>query len=183
MRRVQAHACACSPVWSKNSCGFTRVVFQKPPEPFATLHRALTLCVLADGRKEQHVALTLVIPLIMIMCHILRQRMAERRFSKEDEPRPAFLLDGSHPPLRVGVEMRRPWRQRHSLDSGRVDDLLKSGAIFPVSVMDQVLPGREDAPLLHRDVARHLHHPSFIGMRCHPCDLDLPNPAMTDSVG
>jgi hypothetical protein len=30
-------------VWSKNSCGFARVVFQEPPEPFTTLHRALTL--------------------------------------------------------------------------------------------------------------------------------------------
>jgi hypothetical protein len=56
-------------VWSKNSCGFTHVVFQKPSEPFATLHRALTLCVLADGRKEQHIALTLVIALMMIMSY------------------------------------------------------------------------------------------------------------------
>jgi len=25
------------PVWSKNSCGFTRVVFQQSPEPFTAL--------------------------------------------------------------------------------------------------------------------------------------------------
>ena len=31
------------PVWSKNSCGFARVEFQKSPEPFATLDRALTV--------------------------------------------------------------------------------------------------------------------------------------------
>ena len=55
------------PVWSKNSCGFARVVFQEPPEPFTTLNRACTLCVLADRRKEQHVALALMIPLVMIM--------------------------------------------------------------------------------------------------------------------
>src|SRR5213596_3292439 len=131
------------PVWSKNSCGFARVVFQQPPKPFATLRRTLPLCVLADGRKEQHVALLLVIPLMMIMCHILRQCMVERRFSKEDHPRETLLLDRSHPPLRVGVQIRRPRRQWHSLDSGRVDELLKGGAIFPVSVMDQVLPGRQ----------------------------------------
>ena len=75
------------PVWSKNSCGFTRVVFQEPPKPFATLHWALMLCVLADWRKEQRVALALVIPLVMKMRHVLRQRMAERRFSKQDELR------------------------------------------------------------------------------------------------
>src|SRR6266446_10769851 len=42
------------------------------PEPFATLHRALTLCVLADGRKEQYVALALMVPLVMNMLHVLR---------------------------------------------------------------------------------------------------------------
>ena len=34
-----ARATASSlPVWSKNSCGFARVVFQKPPKSFATLN-------------------------------------------------------------------------------------------------------------------------------------------------
>jgi hypothetical protein len=26
------------PVWSKNSCGFMRVVFQEPPEPFSIVN-------------------------------------------------------------------------------------------------------------------------------------------------
>src|SRR6266513_1157194 len=65
-------------VWSKNSCGLACVVFQEPPKPFATLNGAFTLCVLADRRKEQHVALALVIPLMMKMRHILRERMAQR---------------------------------------------------------------------------------------------------------
>ena len=65
------------PVWSKNSCGFVRVVFQEPPEPFTTLNRPLALRVLTDRRKEEHVAFTLVIPLVMKMRHILRQHMAE----------------------------------------------------------------------------------------------------------
>ena len=30
------------PVWSKNSCGFVLVVFQKPAEPFSTVNRACT---------------------------------------------------------------------------------------------------------------------------------------------
>ena len=53
-------------------------------------------------------------------------------------------------------------------------------AVFPISVMDQVLSGREATPRLHRDVARHLHHPGFIGMRCHPRDLDLSAPQMDE---
>jgi hypothetical protein len=75
------------PVWSKNSCGIVRVVFQQTPEPFTTLKRALARCIFADSRKEQYVALALMIPLVMKMLHVLPQRMAERRFPKQDEPR------------------------------------------------------------------------------------------------
>src|SRR2546426_12657448 len=48
-------------VWSKNSCGFTRVVFQQSPEPFTALKWACTLCDLVDRWKEQHIALALMI--------------------------------------------------------------------------------------------------------------------------
>src|SRR5436853_7769666 len=103
------------------------------PEPFTALNRAFALWVLANHRKEQHVALALMVPLVMKMLDILRQRMAERRFPKEDEPRQALLLDRSHPALRIGVQIRRSWRQGHPCDTGCVDDLLKGGAVFPVS--------------------------------------------------
>ena len=61
----------------KNSCGFARVVFQESPKPCATLHRALALCLLADRRQEQDIALALMIAFVMKMRHILRQRMVE----------------------------------------------------------------------------------------------------------
>src|SRR3989441_1354919 len=66
-----------APVGSKNSCGLARVVFQEPPEPFAALDRACTLCVWAARRKEEHIALALMMPLVMNMRHIRRQHMAE----------------------------------------------------------------------------------------------------------
>ena len=69
-------------VWSKNSCGFTLVVFEEAPKPFATPNRACTCCVVADRRKEQDVALALMIALVMIVLHIVRQCMAKRRFPK-----------------------------------------------------------------------------------------------------
>ena len=71
------HRLARDPVWSKNSCSLTLVVFQQPPKPFVTLHWTLTRCAWADHREEQDIALALMIPLVMKMCHILRQRMAE----------------------------------------------------------------------------------------------------------
>src|SRR5437764_1392831 len=82
------------------------------PEALPRLNGAFPVCVGGDGRKEQHVALALMIPLVMIMCHILRQRMAERRFPKQDQPCKTLLLDRPHPALRVGVQIRRSRRQR-----------------------------------------------------------------------
>src|SRR5262245_34554039 len=149
-------------VGSKNSCGFTHIVFQEPPKPFATLDRACTLWVLADGRKEEHVVLPLVIPLVMKMLHVLCQRMPERRFSKEDKPRETLLLDRAHPALRVGVQIRRPWRERHPRDPGCVNDVLKGWAVFPIPVVDEVLARRQEAPLLHGHIAGHLDHPRLI---------------------
>jgi hypothetical protein len=55
------------PVWSKNSCSLTLVVFQEASEPFTTLNGALTLAALAGGRKEEDVVLPLMIALVNIL--------------------------------------------------------------------------------------------------------------------
>src|SRR5438093_9361553 len=115
-----------------------------------------------------------MIPLVMKMRSILRQRMAERRFPTQDQSRQALLFDGAHPALRVGVQMRRPRWQGHPLDAGLIDETLKRWAECIVSVMDEILPRREEAPLLHRHVTGDLHHPRCSGMRRHPRDMDLP---------
>src|SRR6266853_1782192 len=167
-------------VWSTNSCGFARGVLQEPPKPFTTLHRALARRIRADRRKEEHIVLALMVPLVMKMRHILRQCVAERRFPKQDKSRQALLFDGAHPALRVGVQIRRLRWQWDPRDPSCVNDLLKGWAIFSVPIMDQVLPGRQATPILHRDVARHLHHPGFIRMWCHPRDLDLSAPQMDE---
>ena len=73
----QCYGCSVDDVGSKHLCGLARVVFQEPSEPFPALDRACTLCVWAARREEQHVILALMIPFVMKMRHILRQRMAE----------------------------------------------------------------------------------------------------------
>src|SRR2546425_13222434 len=72
-------------VWSKHSCGLALIIFQQSPEPFATLHGTLTRSILPDRRKEQDIPLPLMIPLVMIMLHILLERMLRRRFTTKDE--------------------------------------------------------------------------------------------------
>src|SRR6266567_1457350 len=81
------------PVWSKNSCGFTLIVFEEAPKPFATLNRAFTRWVVVDRRKEQDIALALMISLVMIMLHVFMQGTIERRFPKQDHPRETLLFD------------------------------------------------------------------------------------------
>jgi len=139
-----------------------------------TLDEPLAFRVLTERRKEQHVALTLVIPLVMKMLHILRQRMAERCFPKEDEPREAFLLDRSHPAFRVGVQMRRPRRQGHPRAPGGVHKALERWTVRAVPVVDERLAGGQEAPLFHRHITSHLDHPRFIGMRRDAGSVDFP---------
>jgi hypothetical protein len=43
------------------------------------------------------------------------------------------LIDLYDPSLRLGVEIWRPWRQRHPRDPSIIDDLLKGRAVFPVA--------------------------------------------------
>src|SRR6266851_5076143 len=52
--------------------------------------------------------------------------------------------------------------------------VLKRGAELCVTVMDQILPGSQEAPLFHRHVADHLDHPRLIGMRRHAGSMDSP---------
>ena len=54
------------------SCSSAIIILQEAPKPFATLHRALTFCVLADWRKKEHVTLALVVALVMKIFHVLR---------------------------------------------------------------------------------------------------------------
>jgi len=55
-------------VRSKHLCGFARVVFQEPPEPFPALDRACTLCVWAARREEQHIIPTTSLECIDQIC-------------------------------------------------------------------------------------------------------------------
>jgi hypothetical protein len=58
-------------VWSKNSCGFALIVFQKPSEPFATANRTGTSVVTARSRCQKCIPLPLMGTFLMIMLDIL----------------------------------------------------------------------------------------------------------------
>ena len=72
-------------IWSKNSCDPSFVIFEQPAEPFTTLNQAISFAFWSRWRKEQHIALALMIALMMKMLDILCPCMAERRLPKQDQ--------------------------------------------------------------------------------------------------
>src|SRR6266567_3361562 len=112
--------------------------------------------------------------LLMIMGHVLLADMGEGAFAKENESRKTLLFHRAHPALGVSIQIWRPRRQWHPCHPSCIDELLKGRTIFPVSVMDEVLPGRQDAPLVHRDVTGDLPHPALVRMWGHPSHVYLP---------
>jgi hypothetical protein len=59
----------------KNSCGLSLVVFEQPAKPFTTVQRAISFAFWARRRKEQDIALALMIALLMVMVDILVEHM------------------------------------------------------------------------------------------------------------
>src|SRR5262245_41538 len=64
----------------------------------------------------------------------------------------------------------RPRRQRKAFDASVVENLAERITILTITVVDKVLTGLKEVPLLHRCVASHLHHPLFFGMSRDPDD-------------
>ena len=70
------------------------------------------------------------------------------------------------------VQIWRLWRQRKSLDARITKDVPECRTELGVTVMDEVLTGLEPSPLVHREVASHLHHPLRVRMRHHTGNVD-----------
>src|SRR5215510_5227983 len=115
-----------------------------------------------------------MIAFVLRVCHICVERMPERRFPTQDQPRQIVLFHGAHPALCMSMQMRRPWWQGHPRAPSLSDDLLKRGAELRVPVMDQVLSRGEAAPRLPHYMVGTLHHPHCIGMRRDARHGDLP---------
>jgi len=89
----------------------TMIVAQEPTQSLATMHRPLAAAVRVP-RKQQDVALPLVVPLGMEMVDIVVQRPPQRALAEQDHLRQALFLDRPHPAFRVGIQVRAPRRQR-----------------------------------------------------------------------
>ena len=100
----------------------------------------------ADSRKEPNIAFPLMISLVVIMFDVLMKRPRQGSLSKQDHTRETLLLDGSDPPLRVGIQVGRAGWEDYPLDTSSINDLLKDSTELGVTVMDEILTGCQDAP-------------------------------------
>ena len=158
---------------STSSCRVAAVILEEPTKPFMALDGPLALRVSGHGH-ENAISLALVGALRMIMRYVFRERVPQGAFTKQDQLCQRFLFDGSHPALRVSVQIRRPRWQWHARHSCSVDDVLKGWTEFTIAVMDQILPGLQKAPVCHGDVARDLDHPALVGVWSHAGHVHLP---------
>jgi len=86
-------------------------------------------------------ALALMMPLVVTMRHLLRQRMGERRFPTADPPRETCLRDRPYPAFRRGVAMRRPRQQwAHASPRRRRCSIARRGRIAPPGHAGEIAP-------------------------------------------
>ena len=87
------------------SCSITIVVSKQAAEPLATFDLALRL---ADFLTwiNQLIAQSLMVSFSMIMFQELADSRAKRRLAEEDEPRKGFVLEASHEPFQVWIQIR-----------------------------------------------------------------------------
>ena len=81
------------------------IVSQEAAESLATFDLALRL---ADFLTwiNQLIAQSLMVPLSVIMFQELADSRAKRRLAEEDEPRKGFVLEASHEPFQVWIQIR-----------------------------------------------------------------------------
>lgn len=91
------------------------IVAQKPTQSLAAANRPLAAAARVP-RKQQDVALPLMIPLGMDMIDVFAQRPPQGALAEQDHLRQALLLDRSDPALRVGIQVRAACRQRQRLN-------------------------------------------------------------------
>jgi hypothetical protein len=68
----------------------------------------------------------------------------------------------SHPPLRIGVQIRTVGWQHERLDLARLDDPSERLGVFRVPIMQEIATVSKGAPSLHGRVPRHLLHPLLV---------------------
>lgn len=136
-----------------------------------TLDGPFTIISQPNLRKRDDVINALMRPLFVKMRGVLFQDAPKRPFAKQNQLRERLGFHRSYPALRKGVQIGRSGGKLDSFDACGIYDGLERSAIFVIAVMNEILPGLEKAPRVHRFMASNLLHPRGIRVRRHPCNM------------
>ena len=97
------------------------VITQEPAQSLAALHGlpAADVCI---PREQQDVALSLVIPLSMVMFDIFAQRPPQGALAEQNNPGQALLLHRPDPAFRIRIQIWASGRQYERFDLTRRDN-------------------------------------------------------------
>ena len=105
-----------------------------------------------------------MIALDVVVGQVLRESSSKRFVPKENHPTQAFVLNGSDESFGERIQIwRSGWKANH-LDSFPDEDVPKFFGILGVSIQDQVPLVAKEVLLHGGDVARHLGHPTIVGV-------------------
>src|SRR5262249_38704395 len=86
------------------------------------------------GSFDQFVRQALVMPIPVVMLDVLSNRPPEVAFAERDHPVEAFLFDGAHEPVRVGIRIGRALGDENHADDARVAGRPISQKNSPISL-------------------------------------------------
>ncbi len=95
----------------------------------------------------------------MVVRDVFVKDVFQRWLPKQDHLVQAFAFDGADPALGKGVQIRAARRQDHRFDPNGLEDFVKSGRVFSVPIMNEIL-GPCHGRVRSRHVAGDLLDPS-----------------------
>jgi hypothetical protein len=139
------------------------IVIQHSTQALPSLDRFVGVCRNSLGRY-QSVANSLMIPLQVVMCHELPDRLPQRTLAKEDQSIQARLLDGPHKAFRMGVQVGGTRRQLHRLDSNIREHIHELRREQRVAIMDQIPLSKQQTIDGIAEIPSDLAHPQPVGL-------------------
>ncbi len=100
-----------------------------------------------------------MIALVMIVAHVLRDRVPKRCLSEEDHPMRTRFFYGADKSFRERVQVWGSWRQSNNVDALPDEYVTKFVRVFRIAVENMIPSAAKEAIVRVGDIARDLRHP------------------------
>src|SRR5215831_12444788 len=97
-----------------------------------------------------------MVALVMVIHHKFMEVLLHGALAEQNQPFQAGLFDGPDKALRVGIEIRRAWRQLNRLHAAALQDLQEFRSEQGIPVMNQISLTDQEAFGSIAEIACHL---------------------------